>query len=71
MNAKNVKGVSVIIVPTSNYPTPFGLKYEAKGFYIQKNKIVVVGNLENNNTMRIKYPVNDVSINIKYKSCKN
>ena len=62
-------GIKVKITPASEYPTPFGLEYSAKGFYVQKKHIVVVGNLSNDSTTRIKYPLNDVKIDlIKHKA---
>jgi hypothetical protein len=45
-----------------NYPTPFGLNYEAKGAYRQGKYIVVVGNIAQDNTIRIKYPESDVKL---------
>jgi hypothetical protein len=62
-------GVKVKINPSSNYPTPFGLEYSAKGFYIQKKHVIVVGNLSDDSTVRIKYPLNDVKVElIKHKA---
>jgi len=45
-----------------NYPIPYGKKYEAKGAYRQGKYIVVVGCLNPNNTVRIKYPAEDVKL---------
>lgn len=59
-----MKGIKVKINKSSDYPTPFGLSYEAKGFYIQKIFIIIVGQLDPDNTIRIKYPINDVTIEI-------
>jgi hypothetical protein len=59
-----MKGVRVKITPRSNYPTPFGLEYNAKGFYIQKKHIIVVGELSRDTTVRIKYPKDEVEISI-------
>ena len=59
-----MKGIIVKISKTSDYPTPFGLDYEAKGFYIQKKNIVVVGRLNPENTVRVSYPLKDVNIEI-------
>jgi hypothetical protein len=50
--------------PKPHYPTPYGLKYEAKGAYRQGKFIIAVGNIENNNTVRIKYPASDVKITL-------
>jgi hypothetical protein len=50
-----MNGVKVKITQ-GNFPTPFGLEYEAKGAYLQGKYIVVVGNLKDNSTIRIKYP---------------
>lgn len=61
-------GVKVTITKNGDYPTPYGLIYNAKGFYIQKGYIVVVGCIPTmgnpENTIRIKYPINDVEIEI-------
>lgn len=59
-----MKGIKVKINKSSNYPTPFGLEYDAKGFYIQKKSIIIVGLLNPDNTIRIKYPIQDVTIEI-------
>lgn len=61
-----MRGVKVKITKSYNYSTPFGLEYEAKGFYIQKKHMIIVGELNRDNTMRIKYPKDDVQINILY-----
>ena len=57
-------GVKVKINPRISVPTPFGLEYEAKGFYMQGKNIIVVGRLEPENTIRIKYPKDWVMIEI-------
>ena len=57
-----MEGVKVKITKSKDYPTPYGLEYEAKGAYVQGKYIIVVGNLEKGNTIRIKYPKKDVSI---------
>ena len=59
-----MKGVNVIINPETNSDTPYGLTYIAKGAYVQGKFIVVVGNLTENNTIRIKYPSKDVEITL-------
>lgn len=59
-----MRGVKVTVSPDCAYPKPFGLVYEAKGFYIQKRHIVVVGNLKDDSTIRLKYPLKDVQIEI-------
>lgn len=46
--------------------TPFGLDYCAKGFYIQGKFAIIVGNLSDNSTIRMKYPIDNVSIEIIY-----
>lgn len=61
---KHIKGIKVKIFKTSDYPTPFGLEYDAKGFYIQKNNVIIVGTLNPDSTIRIKYPIEDVYIEI-------
>lgn len=58
-------GIEVCITPTSEYPLPYGKKYKAKGCYIQKKEIVVVGLIKDDgydNTIRIKYPLADVDV---------
>lgn len=64
--ANNLQKVLVEIVTskTKNYPTPHGLRYEAKGAYRQGKYIVVVGSINPDNTVRIKYPVEDVKITL-------
>lgn len=64
IESKKIYHVEVLINKTSDYPTPFGLIYDAKGFYIQGKHIIVVGNMDNNSTIRIKYPLKDVSIRL-------
>jgi hypothetical protein len=61
-----MKGVKVTINPTSEYHRPYGNTYEAKGFYVQGKNIIVVGDLKSGNTIRIKYPLKDVTIEIIY-----
>lgn len=56
-----MNGVKIKIIK-GNFPIPFGLEYEAKGAYIQGKYIIVVGNLENNSTIRIKYPKENVNL---------
>ena len=57
-----MNGVEVNIISTTKSPTPYGLSYKAKGAYVQGKYIIVVGNLELNNTIRIKYPKNDIQL---------
>lgn len=56
------KVIVEIINPKPNYPIPFGKKYEAKGAYRQGKYIVVVGCLNPENTIRVKYPANDIKL---------
>ena len=56
------KVIVEIINPHPDYPTPFGFKYEAKGAYRQGKKVVVVGRLNPDNTIRISYPNTDVKL---------
>lgn len=56
-----MNGVKVTITK-GNFPTPFGLEYQAKGAYIQNKHIIVVGNLKDNSTIRIKYPKENVKL---------
>jgi hypothetical protein len=63
---KTFNGVYVTITPTSDYPTPYGLEYAAKGCYVQKKNIIIVGHTELDNTIRIKYPLKDVTVKVKY-----
>jgi hypothetical protein len=58
------KGVKVKITPSCDYPTPYGLEYNAKGCYVNKKQMIVVGHLERGNTIRISYPINDVTIQV-------
>lgn len=71
MRVDDIKGVKVeIIKSNNNYPLPFGRKYLAKGFYIQGKYVVVVGQIEDKyentteNTIRMKYPISDVKIEL-------
>lgn len=57
-----MNGVRVKITK-GNFPTPFGLEYEAKGAYIQNKNIIIVGNLKDNSTVRVKYPKQNVELN--------
>lgn len=59
-----MKGVNVTISPETTANTPYGLTYMAKGAYVQGKFIIVVGNLVEKNTIRIKYPANDVEITL-------
>lgn len=56
------KVIVEIINTNPDYPTPFGLNYEAKGAYRQGKNIVVVGRLNPDNTIRITYPHSDVKL---------
>lgn len=56
------KVIVEIINDNPSYPIPYGKKYEAKGAYRQGKYIIVVGNIENNNTIRIKYPASDLKL---------
>lgn len=56
------KVIVEIINKNPNYPIPYGKKYEAKGAYRQGKYIVVVGHLNPENTIRIKYPADDVKL---------
>tara|TARA_R110000868_G_scaffold14426_4_gene67190 strand:+ start:15202 stop:15381 length:180 start_codon:yes stop_codon:yes gene_type:complete len=56
-----MNGVKVSIT-NGNFPVPFGLNYEAKGAYVQGKYIVVVGRLNPDNTIRIKYPKSNVKL---------
>lgn len=56
------KVIVEIINDNPSYPTPYGKKYEAKGAYRQGKYIIVVGNIENDNTIRIKYPASDLKL---------
>lgn len=51
-------------VTKGDFPTPYGLEYKAKGAYRQGKYIIVVGNLKDNSTIRIKYPHDKVNIQI-------
>jgi len=43
------------------------LDYYAKGFYVQGKFAIIVGNLSNDSTIRMKYPIANVSIEMIYK----
>lgn len=62
-----ITGIHVKI-KKSDFPTPFGLDYYAKGFYIQGKYAIVVGNLgfekHTESTIRLKYPIDNVSIEL-------
>jgi hypothetical protein len=64
----NISGIRVKIKrdKNSNFPTPFGLNYCAKGFYVQGKFAIIVGNLSDNSTIRMKYPIDNVSIELIY-----
>lgn len=68
-NLSNISGIRVKIIRDgkSSFPTPFGLNYCAKGFYIQGKFAIIVGNLSDNSTIRMKYPIDNVSIELIYK----
>lgn len=68
-NLSNISGIHVKIKhdKNSNFPTPFGLDYYAKGFYVQGKFAIIVGNLSNDSTIRMKYPIANVSIEMIYK----
>jgi hypothetical protein len=56
------KVIVEILNENPSYPTPFGKKYEAKGAYRQGKYIIVVGEIESNGTIRIKYPAQDLKL---------
>ena len=59
--------VEISIKSKKDYPTPYGFEYKAKGAYRQGKYIIVVGVIEDwiqENTVRIKYPYEDVKITI-------
>jgi len=56
------KVIVEILNESPRYPTPYGRNYDAKGAYRQGKYIVVVGNIKLNNTIRIKYPAEDVKL---------
>ena len=58
-------GVKVTISDKTVSPTPYGLEYKAKGCYVNKKNLIVVGNLETNSTVRLSYPMKDI-INIDF-----
>ena len=75
MRASIIKGVKIHINKSSNYPTPFTIDYIAKGFYIQRTQIVVVGYVVldddvniaiSSSPIRMKYPAKDVTVEILY-----
>ena len=41
-----------------------GRTWNPKGFYYQGNKVIVVGNIEENHTMRLAFPINSVKLEI-------
>lgn len=45
-----------------DYPLPYGRNYEAKGAYRQGKFVIVVGRLNPDTTMRVKYPADDVEL---------
>jgi uncharacterized protein YgiM (DUF1202 family) len=57
-----MEGVEVKISKTTKANTPYGFHYKAKGAYVQGKYIIVVGELKENNTIRIKYPKDDVEL---------
>jgi hypothetical protein len=57
-----MNGVKVKIDPNYCGYAPFGFNYEAKGAYIQGNFVIVVGNLKENTSIRMKYPKNIVNL---------
>jgi len=63
-NMKTFKGIKVAISEKTEYPTPYGYEYSAKGCYVNKKFLIVVGHLEKDNTIRLKYPMKDI-INIE------
>lgn len=56
------KVIVEITNPKPDYPTPFGKKYEAKGAYRQGKYIVVVGTINPDSTIRVKYPASDLKL---------
>lgn len=60
---KELHGVEVIINKSCTNPTPFGKNYHAKGAYRNKNKIIVVGKIgEQENTIRLSYDASKVKL---------
>lgn len=61
-----ITNMEKVIVEITNenpdYPTPFGLNYEAKGAYRQGKYIIVVGRLNPDTSIRIKYPAKDLKL---------
>ena len=57
-----MKGVKVEIDPDYDGPLPFTRTYLAKGAYVQGKYIVVVGNLANDSTIRVKYKASVVKL---------
>jgi len=57
-----MNGVEVKIKSSTVANTPFGLVYKAKGAYVQGKYIIVVGQLNPDSTIRIKYPKTDVDL---------
>jgi len=57
-----MNGVEVKIKKTTEANTPYGYHYKAKGAYVQGKYIIVVGELKEDNTIRIKYPKDDVEL---------
>lgn len=63
IDIKELHGVEVTIDKSCTNPTPFGKKYCAKGAYRNKNKIIVVGKIgEQENTIRLSYDANKVRL---------
>ena len=54
------KGIKVKISEKTNSSTPYGFEYKAKGCYVNKKNLIVVGHIENDNTIRLKYPMKDI-----------
>lgn len=57
-----MKGVEVRISGSYDGPMPFGPYYLAKGAYVQGKHIVIVGNLANDSTIRVKYPSSAITV---------
>ena len=64
------KGVKVTISDQTTNPTPYGLEYNAKGCYVNKKNLIVVGNLIDDNTIRLSYPMKDI-INVEFLTSNN
>jgi len=58
-----MNGMKVTIIK-GDFPTPFGLEYQAKGAYVQGKYMIVVGTLNPDSTIRIKYPKPNVKIEL-------